>query len=218
MRRCPHGFRQPLVERKRWKIASATQIRDFYLHSHALQTRPVRLGMYTEQQRSLRCACKCAEDSNAGSGVLDRPSTSEVPKQDRATKAQNATGPDYIVYLHDDSVNRREFVVRVLLKVVDSLSMDEAVNIMQTAHEHGLSVVCVVPQSVRDNGTVAMPPQTCALFVCSFSPFTFNSTDWRLCCVPAMCTTHQLAEEYTEGLRENGLTSTVCAHSEALPL
>jgi hypothetical protein len=40
-------------------------------------------------------------------------------------------------------------VVRILLKVVDDLSMDEAVSIMQTAHEQGVSVVVTVAQQVR---------------------------------------------------------------------
>jgi ATP-dependent Clp protease adapter protein ClpS len=35
------------------------------------------------------------------------------------------------------------------LKVVDDLSMDEAVSIMQTAHEQGVSVVVTVAQQVR---------------------------------------------------------------------
>ena len=39
--------------------------------------------------------------------------------------------PIYRVMLHNDSFNRREYVVSVLLKVVDGLAMDEAVNVMQ---------------------------------------------------------------------------------------
>lgn len=78
---------------------------------------------------------------------------------------QKVHGPQYKVILHDDPINRREYVVRVLVKVVDDLSLDEAVSIMQTAHESGSAVVCTVAQ--------------------------------------------ELAEEYCEGLRENGLTSTV---------
>ena len=39
--------------------------------------------------------------------------------------------PIYRVMLHNDSFNRREYVVSVLLKVVDGLAMDDAVNVMQ---------------------------------------------------------------------------------------
>ena len=37
----------------------------------------------------------------------------------------------YKVMLHNDSVNRREYVVRVLLKVVKGLTVEDAVNVMQ---------------------------------------------------------------------------------------
>lgn len=67
--------------------------------------------------------------------------------------------------LHNDAVNRREYVVRVLLKVIKALSVDDAVNAMQQAHQYGLA--CVI---------------TCG---------------------------QDEAEKYCEGLRANGLVSTV---------
>jgi ATP-dependent Clp protease adapter protein ClpS len=39
--------------------------------------------------------------------------------------------PIYKVLLHNDNFNRREYVVKVLLKVVDGLGVDDAVNVMQ---------------------------------------------------------------------------------------
>jgi len=39
--------------------------------------------------------------------------------------------PIYKVLLHNDNHNSREYVVRVLVKVVDCLSLDEAVSVMQ---------------------------------------------------------------------------------------
>ena len=45
--------------------------------------------------------------------------------------------PIYRVMLHNDSFNRREYVVSVLLKVVDGLAMDEAVNVMQVSTVSG---------------------------------------------------------------------------------
>eukprot|EP00891_Asterochloris_glomerata_P001151 jgi/Astpho2/1151/Aster-07696 len=47
--------------------------------------------------------------------------------------------------LHDDS-NRREYVVTVLLKVIDGMTAEDAINIMQEAHENGLACVIVCPQ------------------------------------------------------------------------
>jgi ATP-dependent Clp protease adaptor protein ClpS len=35
--------------------------------------------------------------------------------------------------LHNDSNNRREYVVKVLLKVVDGMTVDDAVNIMNVS-------------------------------------------------------------------------------------
>ena len=36
--------------------------------------------------------------------------------------------------LHNDNSNKREYVVKVLLKVVDGLTVDDAVNVMNEAH------------------------------------------------------------------------------------
>lgn len=43
--------------------------------------------------------------------------------------------------LHNDDVNRREYVVQVLLKVIDGLTVDDAVNVMNEAHMNGLACV-----------------------------------------------------------------------------
>ncbi len=43
--------------------------------------------------------------------------------------------PIYRVMLHNDTFNRREYVVSVLLKVVDGLAMDDAVNVMQACRQ-----------------------------------------------------------------------------------
>ena len=71
--------------------------------------------------------------------------------------------PRYRLLLHNDNVNKREYVVRVLLKVVDGLTMDEAYDIMQEADAHGLALVIITTQeqaeeycnALRANGLVA---------------------------------------------------------------
>lgn len=73
--------------------------------------------------------------------------------------------PNYKVMLHNDNYNRREYVVQTLLKVVDVLTLDEAVNTMNEAHASGVALI-------------------------------------------TMCAQHD-AERYTEGLRTNGLTSSM---------
>jgi ATP-dependent Clp protease adaptor protein ClpS len=77
-------------------------------------------------------------------GVIDRPTTifeKDVRKVPSKQKPRN-----YKTMLHNDSQNRREYVVRVLLKVVKSLTMDDAVNVMQHAHQYGKGVVITSPQ------------------------------------------------------------------------
>ncbi len=39
--------------------------------------------------------------------------------------------PTYKVMLHNDNYNRREYVVKVLLKTVEGISMNDAVTVMQ---------------------------------------------------------------------------------------
>lgn len=39
--------------------------------------------------------------------------------------------PIYKVLLHNDNFNRREYVVKVLLKIVEGMTVDDAVNVMQ---------------------------------------------------------------------------------------
>merc|ERR1712012_923049 len=74
--------------------------------------------------------------------VIDRPTTEKGKKVDKSKKF----GPIYKVMLHNDSFNRREYVVQVLLKVIDSMQVDDAVNVMQEAHESGIALVTAVVQ------------------------------------------------------------------------
>lgn len=55
--------------------------------------------------------------------------------------------PPFRVMLHNDNVNKREYVVQVLMKVIPGMTLDNAVNIMQEAHYNGLSVVIICAQA-----------------------------------------------------------------------
>ena len=43
--------------------------------------------------------------------------------------------------LHNDPVNRRQYVVRVLLKIIDGLQPDDAVNIMNVSK---IILICII--------------------------------------------------------------------------
>jgi ATP-dependent Clp protease adaptor protein ClpS len=51
-----------------------------------------------------------------------------------ACRKKSIKPPLYKVLLHNDNSNKREYVVKVLLKVVDGLTVDDAVNVMNEAH------------------------------------------------------------------------------------
>eukprot|EP00198_Chlamydomonas_reinhardtii_P002468 XP_001691804.1 clp protease adaptor protein [Chlamydomonas reinhardtii] len=99
----------------------------------------------------------------AKGGVMDAPTTTQQPAS--GVERSQKRPPIYKVLLHNDNYNKREYVVKVLLKVVEQITVDDAVTCMQEAHETGVALVVACPQ---DN-----------------------------------------AERYCEGLRLNGLTSTI---------
>ncbi|KAG6546691.1 hypothetical protein Mapa_011880 [Marchantia paleacea] len=102
----------------------------------------------------------------SGGGVLDRP-TIERPTPGRESefdlKKSRKLSPPYRVMLHNDSYNKREYVVQVLMKVIPGMSVDNAVNIMQEAHINGLAVVIICAQNdaeehcmqLRNNGLLS---------------------------------------------------------------
>lgn len=101
-----------------------------------------------------------------GGGVLDRP-TIEKPTPGRESefdlKKSRKLSPPYRVMLHNDSYNKREYVVQVLMKVIPGMSVDNAVNIMNEAHMNGLAVVIICGQNdaeehclqLRNNGLLS---------------------------------------------------------------
>ena len=54
--------------------------------------------------------------------------------------------PRYKVLLHNDDFNSMEYVVRVLLETVSSLTQPQAVSIMMEAHQNGIALVITCAQ------------------------------------------------------------------------
>ena len=59
--------------------------------------------------------------------------------------------PSYRVLLHNDNVNKREYVVQVLLRVVEGYTVEDALNVMQEAHFNGLALVTECAQDEAEN-------------------------------------------------------------------
>lgn len=105
---------------------------------------------------------------SGGAGVVDAPSVTTSPTQ--GTEHSYKRPPMYKVFLHNDTYNKREYVVKVLLKVIDTMTVDDAVVVMQEAHEQGLALVVACPQEdaerycegLRLNGlTSSIEPNSC---------------------------------------------------------
>mmetsp|Transcript_1335 Transcript_1335/g.2727 ORF Transcript_1335/g.2727 Transcript_1335/m.2727 type:complete len:186 (-) Transcript_1335:1735-2292(-) len=73
-----------------------------------------------------------------GGGVVERPT---LPGLTPNKEQQRKRPPIYKVLLHNDDYNKREYVVQVLLKVVEGYTVEDALNVMQEAHIHGMAVV-----------------------------------------------------------------------------
>ena len=102
----------------------------------------------------------------SGGGVLDRPAPVLPGKdvdQEVDKRRQKKKPPLYRVMLHNDNVNRREYVVQVLMKTVPGMTVDTAVNILQEAHVNGIACVITTSQqeaediceAMRGNGLIA---------------------------------------------------------------
>ncbi|KAK9809072.1 hypothetical protein WJX72_008894 [[Myrmecia] bisecta] len=98
--------------------------------------------------------CLRLNAAGPGGGVLDRPVT--IPTYEPGKDTRKKRPPMYRVMLHNDNFNRREYVVQVLMKVVDGLTMEDAINVMQEAHLNGLALVIQCAQETAEQYCEAM--------------------------------------------------------------
>jgi ATP-dependent Clp protease adaptor protein ClpS len=109
----------------------------------------------------LRPSRAAGGSGGSGGGVAERPALK--PSLTPSKVGDRARSSPYRVLLHNDDVNRREAVVSVLMKVVDGLTVDDAVNVMNEAHTHGTAcvIVCGQPdaerycEGLRGNGLIS---------------------------------------------------------------
>ena len=66
-----------------------------------------------------------------GASSYSVPRRNNIPGTCGRASTKKKKPPIYRVMLHNDTFNRREYVVSVILKVVDGYTVDEAVNVMQ---------------------------------------------------------------------------------------
>jgi ATP-dependent Clp protease adaptor protein ClpS len=99
----------------------------------------------------------------AGKGGLLEDATITTPTYERGTESSKKKPPIYKVMLHNDNYNRREYVVKILLKNIEGLTVDDAVNVMQEAHDTGVALVIACAQdqaetyveNLRVNGLIS---------------------------------------------------------------
>ena len=89
-----------------------------------------------------------ARRATPGGGVLDAPTLTPGVSARPASKPRRPR--PYRVLLHNDDVNRREYVVRVLIKVVDGMCVEDAYQCMEEAHTNGVGVVACVDQPTAE--------------------------------------------------------------------
>lgn len=79
------------------------------------------------------------------------------------TEGSKKKPPIYKVMLHNDNYNRREYVVKILLKTIEGLTVDDAVNVMQVGGE--ACTAAAAHQQSRSVGTAAVRSE-CEIVVC----------------------------------------------------
>jgi ATP-dependent Clp protease adaptor protein ClpS len=90
-------------------------------------------------RQSMVCRAK------SGGGVAEK-TTTKLPGSETKKKLP----PMYKLMLHNDNYNRREYVVQILIKVVENYTVDDAMLVMEEAHISGVAMVIACAQDVAE--------------------------------------------------------------------
>lgn len=81
--------------------------------------------------------------SNADGSVLDATS---APTKEKSLDGVLHRSPIYKVMLHNDNYNRREYVVNTLVRCIDGFGREDAMQVMEEAHDTGVALVMATRQ------------------------------------------------------------------------
>lgn len=113
-------------------------------HSHSQQPRPARVA--TAARRRPRMAALEApvkEDLRSKLNNLLAQTVSETETENDKQRQKIDPGKMYKVLIYNDEVHSKDFVTKVLLKVIPGLTQDQAWRIMNEAHTNGRAIVGV---------------------------------------------------------------------------
>lgn len=134
-----------------------------------------------------------------GGGVAERPALK--PSLTPTKSGDRSRSSPYRVLLHNDDTNKREYVVSVLMKVVDGLGVDEAVNVMNVREEG---------REGREGGRRLSPPSVhLSRSILSLSPLYLSQEAHQNGKAAVIVCGQPDAEKYCEGLRSNGLIASI---------
>jgi ATP-dependent Clp protease adaptor protein ClpS len=106
------------------------------------------------QDHTIALLCRCGADGQVRDRMRNALSRTDVDVDINVEQWQHTLAkrlPPYKVLLHNDDYHSMDYVVRVLCRVIHSLSRAAALTIMYQAHVSGVAVATVCPQELAEH-------------------------------------------------------------------